>query len=112
MKRSVLVVLPLLITSCTSASHYMQQGCANKYEEFAQVFACTKNKLYNEPMGISLHSDASENAEIAAYGEDLNSQLRQGIITNAQAKELFAKKLAEVQARHEPAPLPLQQGMH
>lgn len=90
----------------------MQDACANRYDAFDQVLACTKNKLYNDPLAPTLNSDAADTNEIVAYGDDLSSQVRQQLITNAQAKESFAKKIAEVKARHDPAPLPLQQGLH
>ena len=84
----------------------MQAGCAN-HEQFDQVFTCTKNKLYNDPTTTSNPGDMTE---IVTYGDQLSSQVRLHLMTDAQAKDLFTQKLTQMQARH--APAPQSQGMN
>ena len=102
MKRIMLFSV-LGLAACADASQYMQDDCSMR-ATFEQVYTCTKNRLYNDPL-TSITPNPADNAEITAYGEQLSSQLRQHLITDTQARQAFAKELAEVRARHtQPSP--------
>jgi hypothetical protein len=115
MKRLFIVALPLLLSACGGGASQYQQECGMKYDKFADVFTCTKGKLASDPRVTDWNptiSHSADNTELLSYGEELNSQVRQQLITDAQAKQLFAQRTAEIKQRHEPAPLPLQPGRY
>ncbi len=92
MKRVFLLAVPFLLSACGSASTY-ERECSVEYDRFEDVFACTKEKLNVDPRNMSLpHTlDKPDEAKLRLldYGEQLNSQVRQGIITDQQAKDSF-----------------------